>query len=205
MKNTSLDFINGTFDNLGQGQHVWLSYRGIPYDFVANYYGGSGNDLVLTWANNRTFAWGANYSGALGDNTGAQGLVPVPMDMTPGVSELYGKTVVGISAGQLHSLMLCSDGTVAACGDATDGSMTYHNLALVAAPLPPLNLKVQQGAGTLTLQWPINYSSFVPQANSALANPAGWTDLTELPVLGTNCSLTLPSTNTANFFRLRSP
>ncbi len=115
VKNTGLDFIGGTFDDLGQGQQVVLNYGGVPYDFVANYYGGSGNDLVLTWAHNRTFAWGANYWGALGDNTGAEGLVPVAMDMTP-ASALYGKTVVGIGAGYGHSVMLCADGTVAACG-----------------------------------------------------------------------------------------
>ncbi len=43
-----------------------LSYGGAIYSFVANYYGGSGNDLVLVWANNRAFAWGYNYYGQLG-------------------------------------------------------------------------------------------------------------------------------------------
>ena len=69
VKNTGLDFIIGTFDNLAQGQTVALSYGGTTYHFVANYYGGSGNDLVLVWANNRAFAWGYNYYGQLGDNT----------------------------------------------------------------------------------------------------------------------------------------
>ncbi|MGD0262003.1 MAG: hypothetical protein ABSD29_19735 [Verrucomicrobiota bacterium] len=46
VKNTGLGFINGTFGNLAQGQAVALSYGGITYDFVANYYGGSGNDLA---------------------------------------------------------------------------------------------------------------------------------------------------------------
>ena len=58
VNNTGLGFINGTFDNLTNGQPVALSYGGTTYNFVANYYGGSGNDLVLVWANNRAFAWG---------------------------------------------------------------------------------------------------------------------------------------------------
>lgn len=58
VKNTALAFISGTFDNLAQNQTVTLNYGGIPYEFVANYYGGSGNDLVLVWKSNRLFGWG---------------------------------------------------------------------------------------------------------------------------------------------------
>lgn len=50
VKNTGLPFINGQFSNLAHGQSVDLSYSGKTYRFVANYYGGSGNDLVLEWA-----------------------------------------------------------------------------------------------------------------------------------------------------------
>jgi|GEM_PF-1772347 len=39
----------GQFDNLAQGQTITLNYAGIAYHFVANYYGGNGNDLVLLW------------------------------------------------------------------------------------------------------------------------------------------------------------
>ena len=114
VNNTGLGFINGTFDNLTNGQPVALSYGGTNYNFVANYYGGSGNDLVLVWANNRAFAWGCDSNGQLGDNTSGQNrLVPVPVTTT-GV--LAGKTVVAIAAGGYHSLALCSDGTVAAWG-----------------------------------------------------------------------------------------
>jgi hypothetical protein len=47
VNNTGLPFISGTFDNLAQGQAVSLSYGGVTYNFVAHYYGGTGNDLVL--------------------------------------------------------------------------------------------------------------------------------------------------------------
>src|ERR1035441_3731855 len=62
VNNTSLQFIQGTFDNLTNGQAVALNYGGSIYNFVANYYGGTGNDLVLVWANTRPFAWGSNRS-----------------------------------------------------------------------------------------------------------------------------------------------
>jgi alpha-tubulin suppressor-like RCC1 family protein len=117
VQNTGLDFINGTFDNLGNGQPVSLNYGGVTYSFVANYYGGSGNDLVLVWANNRAFAWGAN-GGQLGDSTMTERWVPVPVTAT-GI--LAGKTVLAIAAGYGHSLALCSDGTLAAWGLNNDG------------------------------------------------------------------------------------
>ncbi len=113
VSNTSLPFIVGTFDNLAQGQSVVLSYGGITYRFVANHYGGSGNDLVLVWASNRAFAWGRNSEGQLGDNSSTPRRLPAPV-MAAGV--LAGRTVVALSSGYWHSLALCSDGTVAAWG-----------------------------------------------------------------------------------------
>lgn len=111
--NTGLGFINGRFSNLAQGQTVNLTYQGITYRFVANYYGGSGNDLVLHWAENKTYAWGANSRGQLGDNTISNSNLPVAA-MNSGI--LSGKTILAISTGSSHSLALCSDGTIAAWG-----------------------------------------------------------------------------------------
>jgi hypothetical protein len=49
VRNTGSEIIRGRFNNLAQGQTITLSYAGITYHFVANYYGGNGNDLVLLW------------------------------------------------------------------------------------------------------------------------------------------------------------
>ena len=49
VQNTGPGIIRGRFSNLAQGQTIALSYAGLVYHFVANYYGGSGNDLVLLW------------------------------------------------------------------------------------------------------------------------------------------------------------
>ena len=51
VQNTGPGLIRGMFSNLAQGQMVTLNYRGVTYQFVAHYYGGSGKDLVLLWTN----------------------------------------------------------------------------------------------------------------------------------------------------------
>ena len=63
VKNTGLDFIQGTFGNLAQGQTVVLGYNGVNYSFVANYYGGSGRDLVLQWATRSRWRWTTGPTG----------------------------------------------------------------------------------------------------------------------------------------------
>jgi hypothetical protein len=49
VQNTGRGIIRGRFENLAQGQTITLTYAGLTYHFVANYYGGNGNDLVLLW------------------------------------------------------------------------------------------------------------------------------------------------------------
>ena len=114
VNNTGLSFINGTFANLTQGQLVEFTFNGALYRFVANYFGGNGNDLVLQWANTRARAWGANNYGQVGDGTTDERHDPVAVQ-SAGV--LAGKTVISIAAGDIHSLALCSDGTLAAWGN----------------------------------------------------------------------------------------
>lgn len=120
VRNTGLGFIHGTFSNLARGQRVALVFDGLEYDFVANYHGGDGNDLVLQWANTRAFAWGLNSRGQLGDGTTTRRLSAIATDES-GV--LAGKTVTAITGGSLHSLALCSDGSVAAWGYNSRGQL----------------------------------------------------------------------------------
>lgn len=49
INNTGPGIIKGTFKNIGQGQIINLAFAGVTYQFVANYHGGDGNDLVLLW------------------------------------------------------------------------------------------------------------------------------------------------------------
>jgi alpha-tubulin suppressor-like RCC1 family protein len=124
VNNTGLPFISGTFDNLAQGQAVSLSYNGVTYNYVANYYGGTGNDLVLVWAANRAFGWGSNSAGMIGDGTATERDLMVPVTNT-GV--LAGKTIVSLVQGDAHSMALCSDGTVASWGDNGYGQLGTNN------------------------------------------------------------------------------
>ncbi len=60
-------------------------------------------------------AWGYNLFGQLGDNTTTQRNVPVAVNTGTGFSALR-QDGGGHRGGRLHSLALCSDGTVAAWG-----------------------------------------------------------------------------------------
>lgn len=113
VKNTGYAFITGAFSDLAHGQAVTLSYGGVNYEFVANYYGGNGNDLVLVWKNNRAVGWGAGALGQLGNNGNANSPNPVSI-LNTGV--LQDKTIIAVATGRDHSLVLCSDGTLAAWG-----------------------------------------------------------------------------------------
>src|ERR1035437_8986929 len=145
VSNTALDFIQGTFNNLAQGQLVALSYGGVTFPFVPNYYGGSGNDLVLVWANSRPFAWGRNDTGQLGNNTiGVNSLMPGPLT---GTGELAGKHVVALAAGAGYSLALCSDGTVAAWGGNAYGQLGNGT---TNTSLTPVAVSTQSGVSALS-------------------------------------------------------
>lgn len=120
VKLTGLGAINGTFVNLAQNQEVSLTFLGQNYDFVANYYGGTGNDLVLQWATTRPLAWGDNFSGQIGNGGTATSNVPVAVTSS---DVLSGKKIVGLAPGRDHSLALCADGTVAAWGSNASGQL----------------------------------------------------------------------------------
>ena len=135
VRNTGRNLIQGTFSNLSQGQRVTLDYGGIKYPFVANYYGGTGNDLELQWANSRLVSWGSNVNGQLGDGTRKSRLSPGAVH-TPGT--LKGKTPTAITTGAYHSLALYADGTLAAWGNSSNGQLGLGSLAvdqLVPAPM----------------------------------------------------------------------
>jgi alpha-tubulin suppressor-like RCC1 family protein len=114
VNNTGLNPIVGIFTQLPQGGIVTVNFGGVSYQFAANYFGGTGNDLVLQWANTRLLAWGSNGSGQLGDNSIVESLVPTPVTKT-GV--LAGETILTMAAGSNHSIALLLDGTMATWGD----------------------------------------------------------------------------------------
>lgn len=131
--NLGLDFIVGTFGNLAQGQELILTYQGTGYRFVADYFGGTGNDLVLHWADNTAFAWGSNSYGQLGTGS-AEPVSAAPVEIAQG-GLLKGKTILALSTGYLHSLALCSDGSLAAWGYNIYGQLGNGGRTTSAVPL----------------------------------------------------------------------
>jgi alpha-tubulin suppressor-like RCC1 family protein len=136
VKLTGLSFIQGRFTNLTQGQYVSLVYQGVVYRFVVNYYGGTGNDLVLQWANDQTYAWGANSYGQLGNNGTSNSSLPTSV-LSSGA--LSGKCVVAVAAGSFHSLALCADGTLAAWGRNDLGQLGNNSTTSSSVPVAITN------------------------------------------------------------------
>ncbi|MCB1132439.1 MAG: cadherin-like beta sandwich domain-containing protein, partial [Verrucomicrobiae bacterium] len=136
VENTALPFIQGEFGNLAHGQEVALEFNGIVYRFVANYYGGNGNDLVLQWLRKRVFAWGSNSESQLARTSASSQSTPVLVEER---GALEGRTVLSVSAGTGHALALCADGGVVAWGqDGLLGDLlpVFSNTTLPDSPTP---------------------------------------------------------------------
>lgn len=140
VNNTGLGMIVGTFSNLSQGQVVTLTHDGVVYQFIANYYGGTGNDLVLQWANTRLLAWGSNGSGQFGDNTVVDSLLPKAVNRA---GSLAAKNITALATGSNHSIALASDGTVSAWG--FNGNGQLGNSATTDSRIP---VTVTSGTGS---------------------------------------------------------
>lgn len=122
VNNTGLGFIQGKYSNLAHGDVVNLTYNGITYHFVASYYGGTGNDLVLNWAGTRLVAWG-DYSTS-----------SIPMAVPATGTPLANHTVLALSAGNRFSLALFSDGTLASWGYNGDGELGNNTTTATSTP-----------------------------------------------------------------------
>ncbi len=95
---------------------------------------GTSHSLALC-SDGTVAAWGANRGGQLGDNSTTDRLVPVEVNRTAGTSALKGKTVVALTAGNSHSLALCSDGTVAAWGNNAEGQLGDNSTTTRLVPV----------------------------------------------------------------------
>lgn len=131
--NTGLQPAISEFANLPQGQLVTLTHNSVPHSFVASYFGGDGNDLVLEWAHTKLAAFGLNGSGQLGiAGTATQAAVPAQVVAT---EPIYSKTILGVSSGQSHSLAVCADGTVAAWGGNENGQLGHGGTSASSTPV----------------------------------------------------------------------
>ncbi|MFN0127578.1 MAG: choice-of-anchor D domain-containing protein [Verrucomicrobiales bacterium] len=123
-------WIEGDFDGLAHGQPIALRHAEVTYPFVANFFGGDGNDLSLTWLKQRGFGWGDNTDGQLGIGSASTSMVvpnPAPLSLlrTGDIGEgiLMRKTIVTVSAGAAHGLALTADGILSAWGSNEYGQL----------------------------------------------------------------------------------
>ena len=112
--NTGPGFIHGRFANLAQGQRLEWLVDGVAYPFVVNYFGGSGNDLVLQWANTKVLAWGRDNYGQLGDGANVTSLLPLAVNVS---AALGSRPPTGVSARGSRALTVAADGTLAQWGN----------------------------------------------------------------------------------------
>jgi uncharacterized delta-60 repeat protein len=133
LNNTGFHPISGEFANLAHGATVPLTFNSVNYGFVANYFGGDGNDLTLERAGTKLAAFGANESGQLGI-TGAATQANVPTQVV-GTAPIYQKTILSMRAGQAHSLAVASDGTVAAWGSNANGQLGNGTTTSATTPV----------------------------------------------------------------------
>lgn len=123
--------IIGRFSNMAHGAIVPLTYNGVTYRFVANYFGANGRSLVLQWPAMGMAGWGSNYSGVIGNigSTSQTALYNIPL-----AGPLAGKTIIDISGSGGHVLTLTSDGRVFAWGSNSSGQL--GNNSTTNSPLP---------------------------------------------------------------------
>ena len=132
VNNTGIGLVSGEFENLRHGQQLVLSYRGKEYHYVVDYCGGTGNDLVLQWADNGLIGWGKNAQGQLGIGSLADQSVPTDL-VASGL--LSGKKVASVAVGESHTLALSDDGMLTAWGLNASGQLGTNNTANSRLPL----------------------------------------------------------------------
>ncbi len=78
------------------------------------------------------------------------------------------------------------------------------NMNVTLAPPPPI-LQISWLAQQMQLAWPTNCAGFTLQ-ESALAGSTNWINSTNaVCIVGTDCQVTVPTTNSTRFFRLWHP
>ena len=130
--NTGPAFISGTFDGVNQGAVVPLTFNGVTYNYIANYYGGNGRSLVLLWPHLQFLGWGGDTAFAVNPATGSR-VTPSLMTNEGG---LAGKTVIATASGSEHKLALTVDGKIFSWGSNTYGQLGDPAHASGDVPVP---------------------------------------------------------------------
>jgi uncharacterized repeat protein (TIGR03803 family) len=134
LNNTGSGPIVGNFNNLPDGGTITLVYNGTPYIFTANYEGGDGNDLTLTYTPPISHSSLAVLHSFLDGSLAGDGSVPVASLARGSDGNFYGTTQTGGSAnygtifrvttqGIVSILHSFGDGTVANDGNGPDAPL----------------------------------------------------------------------------------
>lgn len=134
VRNTGSSPIEGAFSNVAEGQSLTLSYLGLTYNFVATYFGGTGNDIMLLWPQSAAFSWGSNLFFQLGDGTAGDGSVLPEAVQRPGA--LVDSTITSVAGGGFHTLALTSGGEIYSWGFNGDGELGDGSLSDRNVPGP---------------------------------------------------------------------
>lgn len=125
----------------------------------------------------RVYAWGLNYSGQMGDNTGISKIYPTPVDLPD-------LRATAIAAGREHSLAVMEDGRVYAWGKNNDGQLGTGTVSDEIKPrevlLPKGTAAIGVSAGwahSLVLMSDGSIYSFGLNANGQLGDGTGTTRL----------------------------
>ena len=137
---------------------------------------GEGHCLALC-SDGTLVAWGYGGYGQLGDATGVDRPVPVLVNRANGISALFGKTVIAVSAGYFHSLALCSDGTIATWGFDQNGRLGTGSLASHFATAP-VAVSADSGLSALFGRTPVAVAAAIDHSLALCSDGTivGWGD-----------------------------
>jgi len=191
VKNTGPDFISGNFDAVPQGASVLLTFNGVSYPYIANYFGGNGRSLVLQWPLTGIAALGSNQYGQLGNRGISDQTSPVAV-LQRGV--MAGAVITQIDAGMNHTLALSADSRIFSWGDNAagqlgDGGTQRNNVPVavdrsgalagktVVAVSGGGNFSLALDSGGLVYAWGQNSSG-----NLGIGGTTGYTNPSSVPV-----------------------
>jgi hypothetical protein len=108
--------------------------------------------------------------------------------------------------GSVYALAVSATDLYAAGGFTTAGGKASAYTARAYLPALP-TLSVLRSSENVTVSWPtVDTAGFALEQAGLLAAPAGWvTNSATVTDDGTNKSVTIPATNSSQFFRLRRP
>jgi hypothetical protein len=90
--------------------------------------------------------------------------------------------------------------------DGSGQTVYFDDLTYAIALAPPTLTIARTAPAEVQLQWPTYYTGFTLETALSLTPPITWNPITNgVTVNGNNYSVSVPTTNAAQFFRLRKP